>query len=230
MASAANLNTGKDTAASAGILNGVFLSPRNRMIAILAIAIIVVGIGLSGFKPSDIANFFERSSSAMVKAAKASGNVPLSERFAALLDQRSPGERTAGELANNKHRYAQVGSRTRPHQRALAKTRPGLPAPFVEALTTPTVEFVPVPVPTESLFTPLAENAPVPVAVISPPVIGGGGGGGGGPPPNPPTPPTDVPSVPEPATWLTMILGFYLCARALRNRRVAVSRAGLTTA
>lgn len=66
--------------------------------------------------------------------------------------------------------------------------------------------------------------------VFTPP-IGGGGGGGGvivtppNPNPNPepegPGPVTPIPGVPEPATWLTMIMGFGLVGHALRRRRRA---------
>lgn len=236
MATAANQNAGKGAAGLAGILGGVLASRRNRVIAVLVAAALALGIGYSVSKRSEIADFFGRASGELTKAAKAAGSVPLAERFAALINQRSPGERTAGELSSTKRRYAQVATRTRPQQRALGKTRPGLPAPFVEALTAPPVVEVPVPVPAESAFSPLAESPPVSVPVSTPPFIGGGccSGGGGTPPPTtppttPPIPP-EVPAVPEPSTWLTMILGFYLCAVALKKQRVANRRTQLLTA
>ena len=52
--------------------------------------------------------------------------------------------------------------------------------------------------------------------------IGGGGDGGGTPPPPPPPPP--VGAVPEPDTWLMMILGMGLCGAALRRRRALEKR------
>ena len=48
---------------------------------------------------------------------------------------------------------------------------------------------------------------------------GGGGGGGGGENPPPPPPPPPVSAVPEPESWLMMILGMGLCGAALRRRR-----------
>ncbi len=236
MATAANLNAGKGSAGSAGVLSSILSSPRNRVIAVLVAAALALGIGYSVSKRSEIADFFGRASGELTKAAKAAGSVPLAERFAALINQRSPGERTAGELSSTKRRYAQVATRTRPQQRALGKTRPGLPAPFVEALTAPPVVEVPVPVPAESIFSPLAESPPVPVPGSTAPFIGGGccTGGGGTPPSttpaSTPTPPTEVPAVPEPSTWLMMILGFYLCGQALKKQRVAGSRAQPLTA
>lgn len=62
--------------------------------------------------------------------------------------------------------------------------------------------------------------------IFTPPGGGGtpgtGGGGGGGDTPGtvtPVTPGTPVASVPEPATWLTMIAGFGLIGAILRSRR-----------
>ena len=147
-----------------------------------------------------------------------------------MLDQRSPGERTKGELADSKaHEFI-------PHQRALAKVRaPELPDTFIKPLfaNQPSATDIPalkVPaVLAESL--PAAEIlAPVgPLNIPLIPIVGGGGGGGGGgvvPPPVTPNPPvipeTPVtPAVPEPASWALMLLGFGATGIALRRRRTA---------
>ena len=223
---------GSSAAVSAGAFAGVLSSRRNISLLVLVAALLAGAIGISIYKPAAITDFFDRSSMVLAQGAQAAGNTPLARGIAALIGQRSPGARTAGELTNNKQRYAENirHYRARPQQRALAKTRPGLPAPFVQALTTPAQELLPVPSPAESLVAPLVQNIPIPVGGFSsPPVIGGGGPGGGGGDPGPGggggPPPADVPAVPEPATWLTMILGFALCARALKKQRVLKSRA-----
>lgn len=50
----------------------------------------------------------------------------------------------------------------------------------------------------------------------------GGGGGGGTPPPPPPPPPGPVSPVPEPGTWLMLMLGLFGIGTALRHRSPGV--------
>lgn len=59
---------------------------------------------------------------------------------------------------------------------------------------------------------------------IIPALLGGGGGDGGG------SSVSIAPAVPEPATWLMMILGFGLLGSALRRRRNRQRAAGSSTA
>ena len=149
--------------------------------------------------------------------------IDAAKSFMALLEDRSPGDRTAAELTKTKKKAA-------PEQRALGKiTRPETPPEFEEAIAPAAPALAEVPAfPVE-----LAGLGPL-VEIPAPPPggggfitnTGGGGGGGGGggienppenpppenpPPENPPPenpPPPPPPVVPEPATWATMLLGF----------------------
>jgi hypothetical protein len=143
--------------------------------------------------------------------------------FLALLDDRSPGDRTAAELTKTKKKAA-------PEQRALGKiTKPENPPEFLEAIAPPPpsiADLPPFPVTLAGLG-PLVEiPAPPPGGggFITTTGTGGGGGGGGGggtdnPPENPPENPPPPPVVPEPGTWATMLLGFGLTGWLMRRRR-----------
>lgn len=151
---------------------------------------------------------------------------------AAMLAERSPGLRPEGALANLKpKRQAAVL-----HERALPKI-PGPVSPVYNALAAPTPIPPIAPPVTTPLFTALA-GAP-PVAVVPMGVTPGSPGGPGGPPilsdipppggggggilslpvvaATPQVPATPVESVPEPATWAMMMLGFALMGRGLRR-------------
>ena len=150
---------------------------------------------------------------------------------AAMLAERSPGERPEGALASLKHKREAML-----HQRALPKVRG--PYPAYEALAGPPPSPPIAPPPELPLYTAVA-GAPVlliPPATPGPPVLsniplpGGGGGGGGGafsPPvvqstpqvPTVPVIPVTQAAVPEPSTWTTMILGFALIGRVFGRRR-----------
>lgn len=210
---------------------GAAASARSRLLTIILIAAMVVGLaGVGIYNRAEIADIISRGAKVLGAGASAMGNSPLAKSMAALLDQRSPGQRTQAELANDKQRYAE-----RPRQRALGKIRPALPVPFVKALTNPVPDVVPGVVPLAQ--SPLAPSI-VPAAIISPPPVfvggggggGGPGGGGGGPPGggDPPPPgvelPPVTPPVPEPSTWLMMMLGFCFLARALRGQRPVTAR------
>jgi len=155
---------------------------------------------------------------------------------AAMLAERSPGERPEGALASLKHkRQAAL------HERALPKVRGPGPTAY-EALAGPPPSSPLAPPPQAPLYTTLAGGPPVPVPTTvppgtpgggGPPVLsdipppGGGGGGGFAPPPiittaAPEVPQTPATPVPEPATWAMMILGFALIGRTLRRRPVAI--------
>jgi len=202
----------------------------------LLVALFAGALGVAVYKRAGIADFVGHASEVLGQSASAAGGLPLAKSLVALLDQRSPGERTKAELANDKQRLA-----ARPQQRALGKVRPALPAPFVKALTTPPVAaLVPEVVPVVALNSPLvAPLLSAPIIGSTPAVLVGGGGPGGGvggpggggvgpgggssPPGTDVVPPVVavVSPVPEPATWLTMILGFYMLARVVRKQRPA---------
>lgn len=138
-----------------------------------------------------------------------------------LIAKRSPGARTEAQLTKTKHRA--LAERDAPPV-------PHVPANLAEVIAPPAAAMVPVdlgPPPQLSFL----EVPPLPTLFVPPP--GGppnmpppGGGGGGccsGPPSSPPeTPPnTPPPPVPEPGTWLTMLLGFGFTGWAMRRKRAA---------
>ncbi len=140
--------------------------------------------------------------------------------FLALMDDRSPGDRTAAELTKTK--TVQV---SQPEQRALGKITN--PPEFEQALAPPPPNLGELP-PFAAALTNLGPLMTIPAA----PPPGGGiittadtppGGGGGTPPPGGDTPenppPNPPPAVPEPGTWATMLLGFGLTGWLMRRRR-----------
>ena len=155
--------------------------------------------------------------------------IDAAKSFMALLEDRSPGDRTAAELTKTKKKAA-------PEQRALGKiTKPETPPEFEEALAppAPVIETPPFPVALAGLG-PLVESpAPPPGGggFITTGTGGGGGGGGGtenpppenpppeNPPPENPPPENPPPVVPEPATWASMLLGFGITGLVMRRRR-----------
>ncbi len=176
-----------------------------------------------------------------VDAAKRAG-----VSFLSMLDQRSPGARTAGELADTKAHARALPARTvRPHQRALAKVRQPtlLPDSFVQPLigAKPVVSAAP-PLGLIEAAPEIASAAPlVPGLFALPPVIGGvvgpggvgggggggvgGGGGGGGIVPTVTQPVvTPTPAVPEPGSWGLMLIGFGATGFAMRRRQRSAVR------
>jgi hypothetical protein len=139
-----------------------------------------------------------------------------------LLDKRSPGERTEGQLTKTK---------TRQHMLADQVAVPPPRAPMeVAQLIAPPPGIVPVDVggpPAELALT----TPPQPLGAIfaSPPGGGGGGppGGGGGTPGGPGSPPNSPPltppAVPEPGTWLTMLAGFGCVGWMLRRQKARLA-------
>lgn len=154
--------------------------------------------------------------------------------LAELLDQRSPGARSEGELTKTKH------ARALAKQRMAAGPKVHQPAALAPKVSMPDIAQLlesPPPLAPVSLGQPLpltAISSPPPLAAIIAPPPGGGGvvippGGGGGPatfptelPREPVTPPS---AVPEPATWAMMLLGFGLIGWRVR----AVHRRPLQT-
>jgi hypothetical protein len=143
-----------------------------------------------------------------------------------LLDQRSPGARTEAEL-----------TKTKRVKEALAEREAAVvPKNLAEVLAAPVPALAPVDVdmaaPVTELASPLPPGiilSPPPSVIVPPP--GGGvipppGGGDHPPPPPPPSPPPPPPPppLPEPGTWMTMILGFGLIGWVLRRDRGAGRR------
>ena len=150
------------------------------------------------------------------------------QTVASMLAERSPGARPEGALANTKHkRQAAI------HERALPKIRgPFAPPTAYEALASPPSTPI-APPPQAPLFSSLAGGPPTTIppggsTPGGPPILmeipSPGGGGGGFTPPIITTtelPPPVTPSVPEPATWAMMLLGFTLMGRVLKRQRAA---------
>lgn len=155
----------------------------------------------------------------------------------ALMDARSPGSRPAGALYQTKPNLAPReawSSSVRP--RVPVSGTPDAPSGFAPLAGVPidgVVEpgggfvFTDVPPPATGGF---GGTGGLPVfgggGGIGGVVIGGGGGGiggGGGQEPSNPgggtTTPMPTSPVPEPATWLTMVLGFGMMGSTLRRRR-----------
>lgn len=168
---------------------------------------------------------------AMVATLQTNGvNIPgisAGANLLAMLEERSPGERTAGELAASKQKKLAEA----PRQRALGKIhQPEAPPELIQALIPPSPELLvapPLAVPVkEPLLAALAPPLAAPGSVPGGSVPGGGGSpGGGGPggggevPPTPPPVTPPVPAVPEPTTWAMMLLGFGSIGFMLRRSR-----------
>jgi PEP-CTERM motif len=155
------------------------------------------------------------------------------ERLMAMLESRSPGERSKGELAATKLKRknpTHIAHFAAPRQRALGKVvqAKAVPSPaFVNAITPP-VPVLAVPkvasaIPFTEALAPTLAAAPLGVGgllIPSAPSLGGGGGGGGGVTPSAPVIPAEVvtPAVPEPSTWMMMLLGFGGVGIGMRRR------------
>lgn len=147
---------------------------------------------------------------------------------AAMLAERSPGQRPEGALANLKpKRHAVL------HERALPKVRQ--PTAF-ETLAGPPPAPPVVPPVEGPLYNTVAGSPETPVVPVTggtpggPPVLAdipppGGGGGGGFSPPvvqsTPESPPVPVSPVPEPQSWAMMLLGFLLLGQTIQRGRAA---------
>lgn len=179
------------------------------------------GCALVGFPLS--LSLFGVSRADVVHAA-AAGAESLSD----LLNQRSPGERTAARLTKTKHAraLAKHAAKPMPHFAVAPPEKPSFDEIADLLQAPPTVDVAP----------PLADIAatfPEP-GIIPVPGIGGGGGGGTPPgggitppggggivtvPTSEPHSPIPVTALPEPGTWATMLLGFGLLGWRLRRPR-----------
>jgi hypothetical protein len=217
---------------------GWFSNRRNvALAALFAIALsLAIAIGVynrGGFRGAGDGALGDAARNALNQGVNA-----LGDTVAGLFGSRSPGERAEGLHANMKHRM-----RPALHQRALPKVRGGPPAGIVGAPPLPPV-VPPAATPlynavtgapkaalpgTPSGFTP-TPGGPSIFPGFSPP----GGGGVIVPPPvtisppetpgtptTPTVPITPNAPVPEPASWLMMLLGFMVIGRILRRDQSA---------
>jgi hypothetical protein len=185
---------------------------------------------------SDLATAVGEAGNAVGEATKTSLN--NIKTVAAMLADRSPGNRPEGALASLKQKRQPAL-----HERALPKVRKP-ESPLAGIVGTPPVPPVEVP-PETPLYSMVAgppvavpattlirggPGGPPPGSEIAPP---GGGGGLIVPPTNTSTPSTPVipvtpstPAVPEPDTWAMMLIGFALMGWTIRrDRRAGIQRA-----
>jgi PEP-CTERM motif len=186
-------------------------SRRRRFAAIIAGLCVAIAVPVS-------LSFTDFNANGVVQAA-----VTKAQSLVDMLAKRSPGQRTEAQLTKTKHK-----------QRALAKQRslPRKPpiAPLVSSL-------VPMPVELASILMPPPELLPPPVAQLvgPPPTLGGIVSPPGNsvivppgsdtpvsnPTPQPREPIVVPPAVPEPGTWLTMLLGFGLIGWRIRRGKAS---------
>jgi len=151
------------------------------------------------------------------------------ETVAAMLAERSPGQRPSGALANLKQKKSAVEASEAPIGRHVIPPVAGLMGAPATPLIIPPVMAAP------PLYNVVAGTPPV---SIIPAAAGGGGGppilseippAGGGiggvvaPPPiitqSVPPPPAATGAVPEPASWAMMLVGFATIGGALRRKK-----------
>jgi hypothetical protein len=151
----------------------------------------------------------------------------------AVLEGRSPGKRQSGALAQSKPKKRIPTGLGKPVERVLAnvRSRPIIPAAMTARGTQSPFTTVP------GLFDPApAAQRALATTAESPPIAnpGGTGGGllpigpggfvaGGGTPATGATTQDPAPAgaVPEPQTWLMMLIGFMMMGHGLRSRRRA---------
>lgn len=149
---------------------------------------------------------------------------------------RSPGQRGTidtlkGRTKGDVEEDTKVPSGSNPTQRSLGKIfddpLQSLAGPLVPA-TAPAVEFLPVDANSAPEFRPAALPIPAGAGVFAPVVgglpsgggsIGGIGSGGTGDIIAPPAPPVAVAAVPEPSTWMLLLMGFAAVGASLRRRK-----------
>ena len=190
---------------------------------------VVAAVGLGAATAISVTTFSNPRMAQMFSERVTEG-VQGVKTVAAMLAERSPGQRPEGALANSKPRRQAAL-----HERALPKVRGAGPAAY-EALASPPPVMVAPPV-TTPLYQAVAAP-PIPVALVPTGSTGGGppilsniplpGGGGGFTPPlvttaTPEVPATPVAPVPEPTTWAMMLLGLAIMARALKRPPVPTS-------
>lgn len=185
-----------------------------KLLVLVPAALLTAGLSYSLSSPT---------SGSLIAAALAD---PLS-----VFADRSPGTRTSAALNQTKkaRAHSKDGSRVAalpPSERVLTNVRtrppvaPEAPQYTDALLTTPLATDGAAIVPDIGILPPaaVAPTGTGSIPGIAPGGVGflpgGGGGGGGGDTPVEP----GVPGVPEPSSWLMMILGFFAIGRALRSK------------
>jgi hypothetical protein len=166
---------------------------------------------------------------------RAIGGVP---DVLSMLHKRSPEQRQEGALASTKGRVSAVlptAVSAAPPPKIASVAAPAAKPAIVNTYAVPETPMV-LPaavVPAVASALPLAA-APAAAGggLFIPPLLIPGGGGGITTLVTPPgsVPPTPVPSVPEPATWAMMIIGFGLLGGLLRRRRRTAGEIGAARA
>jgi hypothetical protein len=189
-----------------------------------AIVLVVLAFGLAMGVYSSSGN----AASGAVVSRLAQAAVDQVNSVASIFSGRSPGQRARGTLTNLKHKRSVAL-----HERALPKIRPAPPAsPLATILAPPPVAPAVVPPPVAPLYSavtkgpvgvPVAQSVPTIFPAMSPPP----GGGfivppiiGQVTPPVSPTvtpPPPQAPAVPEPSSWMMMLVGFGFIGWMLRR-------------
>lgn len=185
---------------------GIVRRRRHRLgIAIGAAAVaLTAALGVASFTGTDLAG---------AAAARANNLMDL-------IDQRSPGTRTEARLTKMRRMamsppqsFAPPVALTVDLASALTPPTPAAAAVGIVSPPPPTMQFAPS-LPGGAFLSPPGGGG-------GPPGGGGGtpGGGGGSPPGSPPIVTPEVPgAVPEPGTWMTMLLGFGLMGWMLRRQ------------
>lgn len=217
-------------------------------LAAIVLAVAVSTDNLPGFgSGTDNPEFADSANSSGANAPRTLGGVASdaveagSAALASLFD-RSPGARQGGVALKAKARRfaaASPGARRPGRRPAAAAPAPAAATPPDVATAVPPSIFLPEALPgVGEAIPPIALGPDTPVnggGGFYNPGFGGGGGGifipgpGGNPGgpivdvPNPPPGPPPTAAVPEPGTWLMLILGFGAVGAGLRRRRVRVA-------
>jgi len=147
----------------------------------------------------------------------------------AVLEGRSPGRRPSGALAQSKPKKQIPIGLGKPSERVLAnvRSRPFIPAAMTKGVGQSPYMMVPgifdAPAATQNALATAVEPTSTAnsnglgggLLPIAPPLLGGGGTPVTGPTTDVPAP---VSPVPEPQTWLMMIIGFLVTGQVLRAR------------
>lgn len=199
---------------------------RARVAGLAALALILSsGVSVATFSGTDYASAAVKDVSAVVTdlasaaVRNASAAVQHAKGFLQLIQQRSPGKRTRAQLTKMQHKPKLVL-----RERALPKIRPPAPVfPVVEE-PPPLIDLVssipPAPVAFEfAEVVPPTQTPPPEVPIPLTPLVV---------PPIVTPPPVITPSaVPEPSSWMLLLLGFgllgWLLRRAQSSREAPVS-------
>ena len=206
-------------------------SAKRRLAAFLCAATILsVGNTTSGqnlFDQLGVSQSFAKTTEAAERIVKNGSNA-----VQAFLG-RSPGERGAVDILKGKAKAKVAANdkpagKPKPSQRALGKTFDdplvSLAGPISPA---PAVEFLPLDAgPSIAALPTVALAGPVGSGGFSPGfggggfIGGGGGGGSGGDVSVPPTLPPVIAPVPEPSTWILLLMGFAAVGASLRRKKL----------